>query len=307
MPAPPSRRVVDGLERAGWIDEPVHHVFREPVTPNVARVHLDYGRPCRRVDGRNPDTVILKWPEPEARAAELAAYERLADVPAAPTPRSADVCDLDGIPVALLLHDVSARGAPADDRMLKLAVDRLARLHAAFWAGVPEGLGGAPSSEVAPGWARAVTKGCADEDWCAEVEATLAETRSLNGPAVTLVHGELSPDHVLPTRDDVRFVHWSGAHAGYGVVDLAMLLGSAVSPVHGPREWDLVLRYHASLLRAGVMGYGPDEAWSHYQWAKADALRRAVRAWEKTPSRTRETIVARLARSLLPQVRRRAA
>ena len=299
MPAPRARQVVDGLKRAGWTDEAVEDVIRESLTSNVTRVHLGYHRPCRRVDGRNPNTVIVKWPPAEACARELSAYRRLADVVAAPTPRSAPLRDEHGAVVAMLLEDVDPCGAPADDRMLKLAVDRLARLHAAFWAGVPDGVAGPQLPEVAPGWARAVALDTTEDAWCEEIEATLSQARPLHGPALTLVHGALSPDHVLPTRDDVRFVHWGGVHGGHGVVDLAMLLGSAVSPVHGPREWDLVLRYHASLIRAGVMGYGPDEAWSHYQWAKADALRRAVVAWQQSPSRSRKQAATRLARAFL--------
>lgn len=307
MPSPQARQVVQGLKRAGWTDEAVVAVTRESLTPAVTRVHLRYRRPCRRVDGRNPDTVIVKWPRPEVCDAELSAYELLADVVAAPTPRSALLRDHHGAVVALLLEDVERCGVPFDDRMLKLAVDRLARLHAAFWTAVPNGVGVAHDPEIAPGWARAVALDTTKDEWCEEVEATLSEARPLHGPPRTVVHGALTPDHVLTTRDDVRFVHWSELHGGHGVVDLAALLGSAVSPVHGPREWDLVLRYHASLLRAGVVGYGPDEAWSHYQWAKADALRRAIRAWQESPTRSRKQVATRLARAFLPKASQNAA
>lgn len=307
MPSPQAQQVVNGLRRAGWTDEPIVDVACTRLTPHVTRAQLEYRRPCRRMDGRNPDTVIVKWPRPEACDAELSAYQRLADVVAAPTPRWALLRDHHGAVVALLLEDVDRCGVPFDDRMLKLAVDRLARFHAAFWAAVPEGVDSAHVPEIAPGWARAVALDTTTDEWCEEIEATLLEARPLHGPPRTLVHGALTPDHVLATRDDVRFVHWNEAHGGHGVVDLAVLLGSAVSPVHGPREWDLVLRYHASLTRAGVTGYGPDEAWSHYQWAKADALRGAVAAWQESPSRPRKQAATRLARAFLPKASERAA
>ena len=307
MASPQARQVINGLRRAGWTDDPVVDVGRTRLTPHVTRVHLDYGRPCRRVDGRNPDTVVVKWPRPEACDAELSAYQRLADVVSAPTPRFALLRDQHGAVVALLLEDVDRCGVPFDDRMLKLAVERLARLHAAFWASVPDGVDGVHDPEIAPGWARAVALDTTEDAWCEEIEATLSEARPLHGAPCTVVHGALTPDHVLATRDDVRFVHWSELHGGHGVVDLATLLGSAVSPVHGPREWDLVLRDHASLIRAGVMGYGPDEAWAHYQWAKADALRRAVAAWQRSPTRLRKQAATRLARAFLPKANQRAA
>ncbi|MEM6991042.1 MAG: phosphotransferase [Myxococcota bacterium] len=289
------------LRDAGWVDAPTAALELTPLTARVARVHVHYTTPSRRIDGRNPDTIVVKWSDVDGDAAkrERGAYEALAPSVAVAAPRFAPLTDSGPSPGtdALLLADVRGAGtSDLDARSVRVAVDRLARMHAAFWGRPPKALDSGSRETPDPGWANAIA---AEHP---EAAAAMARAEDMLANAAepdtvaTALHGDPTRGHVLVHGADLRLVGWGAARAGAGVVDIAALLGAGTaSQTRTQHEWALILRYHAALQRGGVEGYSRAQCWADYQHAKARALADAVLRWGERQTEERSSAVARLA------------
>lgn len=300
-------RVIAALQSAGWVSRPIVALRLVPVSRRVQRAYLSYDEPCRRLDGKNPETVIVKWAGSDGAswARETGLYAQLGMHPSVGAPRSAPVSGDDGAIAGLVLCDVGTKQADyLDGRSLRLGVDRLARMHADFWQ-VPVSVGEPPRSEGL------------DRDWVDDVAVCAAADRSVLCEAAarvdaapqlptttptTLVHGDPTQGNVLPTSSSVHLIDWGSVRSGAGVVDLALLIGGGASPVEGwQHEWELVLRYHANLVRGGVQGYPLDVCWRDYELAKFQALRTMIDAWHARPTRGRAAVLAQMAEALMQQ------
>ncbi len=226
----------EALVKAGWVSRPIVGVDLEPLSARVNRVHLRYDEPCRRIDGGNPERIVVKSMNglPAAEVSEADIYAELSETPAVPTPRGTSLQDSDGTTIALLLADVGQPTVELSTRMLRLAVDRLARMHAHCWGTPPPTL---PASAAGP-----------------------------RGAPMTLVHGALDASHTIVDGGRAHFVGWASAQRGPGVLDLAALFAAAAPH----QEWELVLRYQAGLVRGGVQDYSPGRCWDDYAHAAAD-------------------------------------
>lgn len=297
--------VLEALRDEGWIDRRVLGAESRAVTDSVCRIEVRYDIPCRRLDGRNPDEVIVKLPSRYEHGAwaEAEAYGRLAGLPSVAAPRSLLLRDAQGQPSALVLSDAGyGLGGTLDNRAARASVDRLARMHARYRAAVPAGFGLAPQIVVPSGWAGALPVTDSEHrDLLEDAERALHKCPPLPTPEhLTLVHGDLVDGHVLSGSGGATFVGWARAHAGNGALDLAALVrGATEDSVSRHREDELLARYHTGLVRGGVSNYSLAECWAEFEVARADALRRLVAAWYVDRRPSRAGAIVRSARGLL--------
>ncbi|MBL4683998.1 MAG: phosphotransferase, partial [Nannocystaceae bacterium] len=274
------------------MSRPIVALRLERLSTQVQRVYLSYDEPCRRLDGKNPETVVVKWAGSDdlAWARETGLYAQLGTHPSIAAPRSAVVAGYDGAIAGLVLCDVRTKAADyLDGRSLRLGVDRLARMHADFWQ-ASVSVGDPPGS----GQLDSLGNALRHRDWVDEVATSSTVDRSVLWEAAehldatpqlpttiptTLVHGDPTQGNVLPSSSSVHLIDWGSVRNGAGVLDLALLIGGVASPVDGwHHEWELVLRYHANLVRGGVQGYPLDACWRDYELAKPEALRAMIDA-----------------------------
>jgi aminoglycoside/choline kinase family phosphotransferase len=101
--------------------------------------------------------------------------------------------------------------------------------------------------------------------------------------ARTIVHGDYRLDNLLfdPGSDDspVTVVDWQTCAIGAGAHDVAYFIGAGLRAEDRREvEDELVRRYHADLLAAGVDGYGWDRCWRDYRMGAWSGLIMAVAA-----------------------------
>ncbi len=270
---------------------------------SVARVH-------RLGASLGPSSVIVKLPsvEPANRAIvrafgydvrETGFYRELAPGVDVPAPRClAAVEGADG-PV-LVLEDLAGHERPdqlrgADAAQALRVAGLAARIHAAYWedtrltaAWLPgpddpriAGYGGL----FAQCWetAAAVVAASHEERQAAQAAITRFDgvVRRFAQAPRTLVHGDLRLDNVLlgtgPEEDAA--VDWQLAARGRGAYDLAFFASGSLEPeLRRDVERDLVARWHAGLVAAGVRSYGAEDAWLDYRLGLVQNLPNPVTA-----------------------------
>ena len=89
----------------------------------------------------------------------------------------------------------------------------------------------------------------------------------------TVVHGDYRLDNLLfsPAGKEVAVVDWQTCTHGPGMQDVAYFIGAGLlADTRRQAEQQLVARYHAGLIDAGVEGYGWERCWHDYRrlsWA----------------------------------------
>jgi hypothetical protein len=278
----------------------------------VTRLHLTYG-----AGQPGPATLIAKTQSPAPESVfvaqimgfydrEVSFYRNLAERVAVRTPRChhADIAD-DGTPFVLLLEEITGgrtidqiQGASRADT--EVVIDQAVRLHAQLWnspelwelewlppINTPLFLAAADlAAEKLPRYL---------EYWEGKAPAAaLRFVRDLTPhyPALldwwvdqgnpTFAHMDFRADNFLlggtAGTDAVTVLDWQLSVRGVGVWDVANFLAGSVT-VDDRRAWedDLVRRYHAGLLAAGVTGYDWDRCWRDYRYAVGQ------QAWSTCP------------------------
>lgn len=251
-----------------------------------------------------PATVVAKVPSADQRAAQtmrsLGGYEREARFYQELAPRlevSVPACygtlSQDGVPVAVLLEDLS--GLSVGDQLsdlptttLTAARRQLALLQAPFWddpelAGTPwlhRRLGveiPAIVERMQNSWAH--SRGYLAEDFDDEERDQIDRfvagagewAASLTGP-FTLTHHDFRVDNLLFGPDRLVVLDWQTVGWGPPMFDVAYLLGTSVSPeVRRRIERDQVAGHVADLAQRGV-NWTEAQAWTAYRQASFATL-----------------------------------
>ncbi|MEM7342427.1 MAG: phosphotransferase [Actinomycetota bacterium] len=262
-----------------------------------------------------PATVVVKVPsaEPATRAAsfqhgiyerECEFYRSVAPLVQVTAPTSLAVhVDADASDFAIVLEDLagSEQGdqfTEPTDRQLQLAIDQAAALQAPVWGAVGGPAFAAYQSDPATRATRnaqafplflAVVTERLGPDLDPDVVAMLDRFAGLVEPWVlaasrpdTLVHGDFRPDNfmfgVAAGAPPLAVVDWQTLGIGPGVIDVAYLLGAAVSPERRRRSEDELLgRYRAALAERGV-DYPAEQCRADYALGSAHGVVVAVTA-----------------------------
>ena len=268
----------------------------------VTRLHLTYadGR-------TGPATLIAKTQSPAPESVfvaqimgfydrEVSFYRALADCVDVRTPRCyhADI-SADGTPFVLLLEEITGartidqiQGASRADS--EAVIDQAVVLHAQLWD-TPELWAldwlppiNTPLFLAAAGLAAEKLTGYL-EYWEGKVPAAslqFVQDLTPHYPALldwwvdqgnpTFAHMDFRADNLLfggsAGTDVVTLLDWQLSVRGVGVWDVANFLAGSVT-VEDRRAWevDLVTRYHAGLLAAGVTSYDWERCWRDYRYA----------------------------------------
>ncbi len=250
-----------------------------------------------------PASFIAKYPSRNPTNRQIAMdfnlYERevryfaeLDQLTAAACPATY-LTELDGDNFIILMEDLAAYrvgdqivGATLEET--ELAIDELAKLHAAFWqqvdgiAWIPHVCGSQHARNMqagtASGWERMAA--AFGDSLSASVLAARARIQRsvaplqafLDRPPITLVHGDFRMENLLygtaPEHHPMAIIDWQGPLLGRGMQDVTLLLGqSTQTEVRRRHERILLERYVDGLARLGVRGYRLEEAWRDYRHA----------------------------------------
>ena len=265
----------------------------------VSRLTPTYDGPA----GGAPRSFIAKYASQNPTNRQIAMsfnlYERevryFAELDALTSARcpAAYLTELDGDGFLILMEDMAdyrvgnqILGATLDEA--ELAIDELARLHAAFWndvdgiAWIPHVSGSRHAANMqagtAAGWETMLSlfgeylspAVVAMRDDLMPSIAPLQQY--MDRPPLTLSHGDYRMENFLfgtrPEHHPMVILDWQGPLLARGMQDVALLLGqSARVEVRRGHERDLLRRYLDGLAAEGVAGYGFEEAWIHYRHA----------------------------------------
>jgi len=199
------------------------------------------------------------------------------------------VAELQGDNFLLLLEDMTdyragdqIEGADLGDS--KAAIHELAKLHAAFWNNV-EGIDWVPhiansyhahnmASLFNVGWSGMTTNFA---DFVPAEIVAMGEVFSQALPAlqarmdeapITLIHGDFRMENLLfatqPQHHPVAIIDWQGPLLGWGMVDVALMLGqSTTTDVRRAHERALIQQYVDGLGDNGIV-YDVQRAWQDY-------------------------------------------
>lgn len=291
--------VEDVLRRGGHTQADLASLEVEPVvftgaTTDMARLRVRYsdsGRP-------GPDTLIAKIrgvnevqrgmdDAMELFAREARFYTTLADKVPTRTPTCFYVGD--GNQTPLLLEDLG--GLRMGDQMQGLSVadaeaamDALADLHALFWesdtlqapwlVSPAEGAYAAMITQLVSSGAPALAarfEGQVPDNVIESVVDAAPQwgtvlARCADGPQ-TLVHNDCRLDNMFFDHDGVPvFIDWQVPARTRGTQDVGNLLAGSMNSDELADNWEQLLRrYHARLLGAGVAGYSFDECLDQYR------------------------------------------
>lgn len=248
-----------------------------------------------------PASFIAKYPSQNPTNRQIAMdfnlYEREVRYFAELDPLTTAVCpqtyltELDGDNFIILMEDLADYrvgdqivGATLEET--ELAIDELAKLHAAFWekvdgiAWIPHVCGSQHASNMqmgtVSGWDQMVS---VFGDYLstpvlaarADIQRSVAPLQAfLDRPPITLAHGDFRMENLLygtaPEHHAMAIIDWQGPLLGRGMQDVTLLLGqSTQTDVRRRHERALLERYVDGLARLGVDGYGLDEAWEDYR------------------------------------------
>ncbi len=294
-----------------WLSD----VLQRPIT-GVEQQPIGTGQMCDSlrltldVADDGPATIVAKLPaaDPTSRATALALrsyeievrfYQQLApDLPIrTPHVHHADI-DVATASFVLLFEDL----APAEqgDQLAscasaRLAVDELVRLHAPRWGDPalaeldwlhrdPDGnrlfmLGLLPTLWDGFRERYADRLGTEVHEVGGQLFGRLEEHLTLDTAPWTVTHGDYRLDNLLFTGDRVAVVDWQTAVHGPALNDVAYFLGAGLLPdSRAQHEDELVRRYHAGLVEAGVAGYDWDRCWRDYRRGTVAGLIMAIAA-----------------------------
>ncbi len=253
--------------------------------------------------GEAPASFIAKYPSRNPTNRQIAMdfnlYEREVRYFAELDPLTTAACPatyltvLDGDNFLILMEDLADYrvgdqivGATLEET--ELAIDELAKLHAAFWqqvdaiAWIPHVCGSQHARNMQAGTASGWEPMAAvfGDFLSAPVLAARADIQrsvaplqaALDRPPITLAHGDFRMENLLygtaPEHHPMAIIDWQGPLLGRGMQDVALLLGqSTQTEVRRRHERILLERYVDGLARLGVRGYRLEEAWQDYRRA----------------------------------------
>jgi hypothetical protein len=277
----------------------------------VVRLHLEYDGPP------GPATLIAKLqsPAPENRfmgqllgfyAREVSFYSEVAEQVGVRVPRCHHAAIApDGVPFVLLLEEIT--GARALDQIAGVSradceavIDVAVALHARYWdtdelrsfewlppINDPLFLAASTLAEQKLPAYLAYWKGTAPDrtlDFVAELTPHYPALLQwwVDQGHLTFAHMDFRADNFLIGGSAgpgvVTLLDWQLSLRGAGVWDVANFLAASI-PTEDRRAWEeqLVDRYHAGLVAAGVTGYERDRCWRDYRYAIAQ------QAWSTCP------------------------
>ena len=267
----------------------------------IWRLHLRYDGPAPDA----PASLIAKHPSrdrpersSEGFSNEIRFYRELAARAPARLPRFYDTGDAD---LVLLLEDV--RGIEkfrwnASETHARLALESLARVHAAFWGAVDDldwvpHMGDAAlritfADDYDKGWSerRSFFATIGEGAFLPIGDALVgrvADTLALLAEPATLLHGDAHGENLpLVSRDgreQVVLLDWPSVRRGRACFDVAVYVAMSVPvDVRRRRERDWVALHAEALAEAGVRDAA--DAWQAY---RLGVLRRAIRIVEIAP------------------------
>lgn len=287
-----------------WIGVPVAAVEVEHVgtfSNEVWRLRLRYAGDAAGA----PVSLIAKHPvrerpdrSAESFADEIRFYRELAPRAPARLPRFYDTGDAQPL---LLLEDVSGLEPfhwNADETHARLALEALARVHAAFWNRVDEldwvpqladpALRAVFADEYEKGWSecRAFFETIADGAFLPigdSLVGRLPETLAALAQPATLLHGDAHGENLPLCREagteQVVLLDWPSVRRGRAAFDVAVFIAMSVPrDVRRARERDWVALHAQALAAAGVRDTA--DPWQAY---RLGVLRRAARIVEIAP------------------------
>ena len=248
-----------------------------------------------------PASFIAKYPSQNPTNRQIAMsfnlYEREVRYFAELDPLTTAVCpaayltELDGDNFVILMEDMADYrvgdqivGATLEET--EIAIDELAKLHAAFWeqvdgiAWIPHVCGSQHARNMqmgtVSGWDQmaSVFGDALSEPVLAaraDIQRAVAPLQAfLDRPPITLAHGDFRMENLLygtaPGHHPMAIIDWQGPLLGRGMQDVTLLLGqSTQTEVRRRHERELLERYVDGLARLGVWGYDLDEAWQDYR------------------------------------------
>jgi hypothetical protein len=227
---------------------------------------------------------------------EVAFYAQLSQHSPIRTPRLFHAeLDMSDHGFVLLLEDL--RHATPGDQVAGLtpaqteaAITAAGRLHGAWWGKVDSGGMEALFDFTNPDYCAAVQAGYqgflgpalrnfADDysDYTRRTAERLAPVaarvvKDLSSGHRTFVHGDFRADNLMFApdlgEDGVAAVDWQISGRGGGLYDVAYLICNSVPTTYRQQaEQQLLRRYHDTLSRMGVQGYGFDDCWQAYRFA----------------------------------------
>jgi len=250
-----------------------------------------------------PRSLIAKYPtqNPTNRqvAKEFNVYERevryYAELDALTTANcpAAYLTVLEGDNFIILMEDLATyrvgdqvEGANLQDT--EVAIDELAKLHAAFWnkvddiAWIPHVYGSQHAANMAAGtvtgWDNMVNNfenvvSPAVLAARADLQASIIPLQAyMDQPPITLSHGDFRMANFLfgtqPEHHPMAILDWQGPLLARGMQDFCLLLGHSTQiEVRRKHERALLARYLDGLARLGVTDYSFDQAWIDYRHA----------------------------------------
>jgi aminoglycoside/choline kinase family phosphotransferase len=262
----------------------------------IARLDLAYGE-----SGSNaPSSVIAKFSSQNPTNREVALlynlYERESRYFAELDPLTQARCPevyftaLDGENLIILMEDmgdyeVGDQTIGATLEQTELAIDELAKLHAAFWEKVDalEWVPGIANSYHADNMRNLATSGWDPMveifgDFIPEhirghkdafIRAIPALQDERMAAPITLSHGDFRMENLLygvkPEHHPIVIIDWQGPLKSRGMFDVALFLGqSTKTEVRRQHEKDLIGRYTEGLKRNGVPDVTFDAIWDDY-------------------------------------------
>jgi hypothetical protein len=270
----------------------------------VVRLHLTY---APGADDDLPPTLIAKCQSPALEnrfvaqlmgfyAREVSFYQHLSrSIPVRVPHCHHSAIAEEGAPFVLLLEEVTGgrtidqiAGASRSDA--ELLIDQAVRLHASFWdnaaldwldwlppLNTPGNLAaGQLAEQKLPAFLEYWTGRLSDDAISFVVDLTPHYPALLDWwvdtAAPTLVHTDFRADNFLlggsAGPNVVTMLDWQFCMRGPGVWDIANFLAASIT-TDNRRAWedDLVHRYHAGLVAAGVKDYDWDRCWRDYRYA----------------------------------------
>lgn len=253
--------------------------------------------------GDAPRSFIAKYPSQNPTNRDIAMsfnlYEREVRYFAELDPLTTARCpvtyltELDGDNFIILMEDMADYrvgdqivGATLEDT--EIALDELAKLHAAFWnrvddiSWIPHVAGSQHARNMQAGteagWDTMVA--LFGEFLSAPVLAMRADFQPsiaplqayMDQPPLTLSHGDFRMENFLygtrPEHHPMAILDWQGPLRARGMQDVALLLGQSTrTEVRRKHEQELLGRYLDGLARQGISDYGFDAAWVDYRHA----------------------------------------
>lgn len=279
----------------------VHHLSvryagDEPVAPT--RLFLKIPDPDREWTGREIEFYRVIAPAMLGSPGLQRLFPECYDVAQAPDPTGSHLLLADLSPT----HFTHGGKGPPTARLGEMLIDTYAVFHAFWWehSRLGRDIGQMLTEETIEQFLAEAQRGC--ESFARFPDSHAGDThlailrrvaaawperrrqRVVRGRGVTLVHRDPHPGNFLyprnPDVDSVVLVDWQSWRVDTGTDDLAYAMACHWPLAPDSRlEWEMVRRYHRTLLARGVANYTWDECWYDYRASIVRCLFFLLVAW----------------------------